>query len=172
MRKKQGLIKAVVMLGLVMGLASVLPTAAFAEAVDAEVGEASIAQSNGEIVPFANTDNSPYRFNVASDGTNGTEYRQKQDDTSVYIWIQSWWGVPVRLYADGAINSSGWLNMDCTQGTYRSNHPGEWQMYNLVRENGRTWCRLTCWGERGSGGVEGEWSPDCYQCWNYGVLPS
>ena len=43
--------------------------------------------------------------------------------------------------------------MNCTQGTYRSNHKGQWEMYNLVRENGRSAARLTAWAESGYGTV-------------------
>lgn len=49
--------------------------------------------------------------------------------------------------------------MNCTQGTYRSNHKGQWEMYNLVRENGRSAARLTAWAESGYGTVIGVWSP-------------
>lgn len=45
--------------------------------------------------------------------------------------------------------------MNCTQGVYRANHAGEWEMYNLVRENGRSHARLTAWAESGYGPAEG-----------------
>ena len=60
--------------------------------------------------------------------------------------------------------------MNCTQGVYRANHAGEWEMYNLVRENGRSHARLTAWAESGYGTVDGRWSPDCLGHFN--KLPS
>ena len=79
-------------------------------------------------------------------------------------------GKPLRLYVDGAYDNKGTGNMNCTQGVYRSNHEHEWEIYNLVRENKRSYARLTAWAESGYGTVYGRWSPDCLGYFN--KLPS
>lgn len=79
-------------------------------------------------------------------------------------------GKAIGLYVDGAYNTKGTGNMNCTQGVYRSNHADKWEIYNLVRENGRSHARLTAWAESGYGTVYGKWSPDCFGHFN--KLPS
>lgn len=107
------------------------------------------------------TNNADKAFSFQCAGTSATGYRQKDDSSSLYLDIQGYTGNPLRLYTDGAYNTSGSGSMNCTQGTYRSNHKGQWEMYNLVRENGRSAARLTAWAESGYGTVIGVWSPDC-----------
>lgn len=125
-----------------------------------------------EAEPFSNNTNTTYEFNLSLfHQTAGTGYRDKTDASSLYIWIKTFSGAPARLYVDGAHDDKGSGKMDCTQGIYRSHHAGEWQIYNLVRENGRDHARLTAWRESGDGWVKGEWSPDCVGQGNYGVLP-
>ena len=89
---------------------------------------------------------------------------------SALAWIKGYSGKPLRLFVDGAYDNRGTGNLNCTQGVYRSNHEREWEIYNLVRENKRSYARLTAWAESGYGTVYGKWSPDCLGHFN--KLPS
>ena len=125
-----------------------------------------------EIEPYANCDDTDYTLNLEFlKDHDGTGFRNKDDDSSLYIKIAGFSGSPARLYVDGAYDDKGTNWTDCTQGIYRSHHYGEWKMYNLVRESGRNHARLTAWRESGPGKVWGQWSPDCCSEWKYTVLP-
>lgn len=117
--------------------------------------------SEAEASEYANNADTGFSFTLGSGGKTGTGFRRKDDSSSVYIKILAYSGKPLRLYVDGAYdnNGSGWK--DCTEGMYRSNHKGEWEMYNGVNESGRHAARLTSWAESGAGSVNGVWSPDC-----------
>lgn len=100
-------------------------------------------------------------FSFQCSGTSATGYRRKDNSSSLYINILGYSGKPLRLYVDGAYNTNGSGGANCTEGVYRSNHYGKWEMYNQVRESGRSAARLTAWAESGYGTVNGVWSPDC-----------
>ncbi|MDO4437029.1 MAG: hypothetical protein Q4B77_03670 [Coriobacteriaceae bacterium] len=114
-----------------------------------------------EVSTFANNADTGFAFNLGWGGKTGTGFRRKDDSSSLYIKILGYSGNPLRLYVDGAYDNNGSGAINCTQGVYRSNHKGEWEMWNLVKENGRHSARLTSWAESGPGSVNGVWSPDC-----------
>ncbi len=128
----------------------------------------SISQSaDAGIATCKNNEDRDFAFQCS--GTSATGYRQKEDSSSVYIWIKGYSGKPLRLYVDGAYDNRGTGNLNCTQGV-SLNHEREWEIYNLVRENKRSYARLTAWAESGYGTVYGKWSPDCFGHFN--KLPS
>ena len=94
--------------------------------------------------------------------TDGTSWRSKDNATSTYIWVKSKWGNSPRLYVDGAKDTNGWNTTNCTNGgSVRAPGPGEYEIHNGVYELGFRWARITSWADYGSGGLRGEWSPDC-----------
>ena len=107
--------------------------------------------------------NSTYDFYLGSQGaTDGTSWRSKDNATSTYIWVKSKWGNSPRLYVDGAKDTNGWNTTNCTNGgSVRAPGPGEYEIHNGVYELGFRWARITSWADYGSGGLRGEWSPDC-----------
>lgn len=123
-----------------------------------------------EVSTYANNSDTGFAFNLGRGGKVGTGFRRKDDSSSLYIKILAYSGKPLRLYVDGAYDTggSGWKN--CTEGVYRSNHKGEWEMYNQVNESGRHAARLTSWAENGAGSVNGVWSSDCVG--HYQKLPA
>lgn len=127
---------------------------------DEAVGELSPAGQ--EIKEMrANNHDTVFQFTLKYAGaTAGTEGREKEDDSSVYIYIDSLAGRAPRMFVDGSTSLyGGWV--DCTQGTYYGSKYGEYEIYNEVNENGYTAARLTSWAESSSGSVWGLWSPDC-----------
>lgn len=156
-------------LAIVAGLSMGAPAASFAQEEFDTSQVSSISQSaDAGIATCKNNEDRNFAFQCS--GTSATGYRQKEDSSSVYIWIQGYSGKPLLLYVDGAYDTKGTGNMNCTQGVYRSNHADKWEIYNLVRENGRSHARLTAWAESGYGTVYGKWSPDCLGHFN--KLPS
>lgn len=156
-------------LAIVAGLSMGAPAASFAQDEFDTSQVSSISQSaDAGIATYKNNEDRNFAFQCS--GTSATGYRQKEDSSSVYTLIQGYSGRPLRLYVDGAYDNRGTGTMNCTQGVYRANHAGEWEMYNLVRENGRSHARLTAWAESGYGTVYGRWSPDCLGHFN--KLPS
>ena len=156
-------------LAIVAGLSMGAPAASFAQDEFDTSQVSSISQSaDAGIATCKNNEDRDFAFQCS--GTSATGYRQKEDSSSVYTLIQGYSGRPLRLYVDSAYDNRGTGTMNCTQGVYRANHTGEWEMYNLVRENGRSHARLTAWAESGYGTVYGRWSPDCLGHFN--KLPS
>lgn len=102
-----------------------------------------------------------YGFSFSAKGsTQGTSWRTKDNDSSVYVKITSRSGYAPRFYIDGAYgNLTG--KKDCTQGTHYANRTGEFNIYNSVIEDRRSKARLTGWAIYGHGTVNGLWSPDC-----------
>ena len=147
-------------LAIVAGLSMGAPVASFAQE-EFDTSQVSSVTQSADTGVVTYTNNGDTGFNFACSGTSATGYRRKDDSTSLYISILRYSGKPLRLYVDGAYNTSGSGSINCTEGTYRSNHLGAWEMYNQVRENGRSAARLTAWAESGYGTVNGVWSPDC-----------
>lgn len=147
-------------LAIAAGLSLGVPAASFAQE-EFDTSQVSSITQNADTGITTCTNNADKAFSFQCAGTSATGYRQKDDSSSLYLDIQGHTGNPLRLYTDSAYNTSGSGSMNCTQGTYRSNHKGQWEMYNLVRENGRSAARLTAWAESGYGTVIGVWSPDC-----------
>lgn len=131
-------------LAIVAGLSMGAPAASFAQE-EFDTSQVSSITQNADTGITTCTNNADKAFSFQCAGTSATGYRQKDDSSSLYLDIQGYTGNPLRLYTDGAYNTSGSGSMNCTQGTYRSNHKGQWEMYNLVRENGRSAARLTAW---------------------------
>ena len=134
-------------LAIAAGLSLGVPAASFAQE-EFDTSQVSSITQNADTGITTCTNNADRAFSFQCAGTSATGYRQKDDSSSLYLDIQGY-------------NTSGSGSMNCTQGTYRSNHKGQWEMYNLVRENGRSAARLTAWAESGYGTVIGVWSPDC-----------
>ena len=105
----------------------------------------------------------PYGFYLGYQGaTDGTSWRSKDNATSTYIKVNSKWGKSPRLYVDGAKDTNGRNTTNCTNGgSVRAPGPGEYEIHNGVYELGFRWARITSWADYGSGGLRGEWSPDC-----------
>ncbi len=75
----------------------------------------SISQSaDAGIATCKNNEDRDFAFQCS--GTSATGYRQKEDSSSVYIWIKGYSGKPLRLYVDGAYDNRGTGNLNCTQG--------------------------------------------------------
>lgn len=147
-------------LAIVAGLSVGAPVVSFAQEGFDTSQVSSVAQNaDTGIVTYTNNGDTGFSFQCS--GTSATGYRRKDDSTSVYINITNYSGKPLRLFVDGASNTSGGGNKNCTQGVYRSNHLGQWEIYNLVKESKLSAARLTAWAESGYGTVGGVWSPDC-----------
>lgn len=109
----------------------------------------------------ANTKDDEFSFLMRSVGnTSGTGYRDKDNDSSVYVRIDYTRGQP-RMYVDGAYNDSGWGSRDCTATGYRVKHEGSQRLRNMVNEWGYNHARITTWADQYVSEVRGVWSPDC-----------
>lgn len=83
-----------------------------------------------------------------------TQLRDKQDKTSHYVYNMSGFNLWIRSLASN--------NVNCTYKEYAIVQPGEWFIWNTVRENGYTQCKLDITtAQAGSTGIlSGKWSPD------------
>lgn len=117
------------------------------------------------IVPYANTTDYSYNFDLQPKGdTGGTAYHRKDNSTSVYVSIESHSGVH-RMFVDGAHDTNGYGVKDCTATLYRARYNGQYRMRNFVNEWGYGFARLTAWAETTPGFVKGKWSPDSSKTW-------
>lgn len=149
------------MASIILATSLIMPTGlALADSVADESGiQPTITQ---DVSTFKNNKDTGYNFKFSSKGaTQGTTGRAKQDDSSVYVKVNSRSGNPIRMYVDGALTNNGhWV--DCTQGSHYANRTGEFNIYNSVFESNKRYARLTGWAYKGSGTVMGVWSPDSY----------
>lgn len=144
------------------------PTALADEGSEAdEVTEATVRSTQDYPVDFG------FWFYGATQGTN-PEY--KEDSSSSYIWVKNeksidWCYVfidgsdstDLNTFANRTTNlSTGWSGGSCTVST-----PGEFQIYNTVKEDGNLfWARLTGRAEGPTGTLPGMWSAD-----SWGIYP-
>lgn len=149
-----------VSLAIIAGLSLGAPIVSFAQE-EFDTSQVSSVTQNADSGIATCVNNADTGFSFQCSGTSATGYRRKDNSSSLYINILGYSGKPLRLYVDGAYNTNGSGGANCTEGVYRSNHYGKWEMYNQVRESGRSAARLTAWAESGYGTVNGVWSPDC-----------
>lgn len=144
--------------GLVFGLAvaailvssTTMPATTYASPADADMAPASDVDSKYG-----------FRFSGWFQQLN-TAYRPKDTSWSTYLRIDSRSGATMRLYVDGAYDSSGNGYNNYTVGGYvTSPGPGKYEIHNYVYENGRRWARLGASSDNGPGSLYGFWSPDC-----------
>lgn len=117
--------------------------------------EESLVTSDG------NTGDTTFNFYMESVGnTSGTGYRNKENDSSVYVNITYCRGTP-RMFVDGAYDDAGTGSRDCTAAVYRARNTEPQRMRNYVNEWGYNHARITSWADAYRSEVRGKWSPDC-----------
>ena len=126
------------------GLSLGVPAASFAQE-EFDTSQVSSITQNADTGITTCTNNADKAFSFQCAGTSATGYRQKDDSSSLYLDIQGHTGNPLRLYTDGAYNTSGSGSMNCTQGTYRSNHKGQWAICGATDCMGGVWLRHCYW---------------------------
>lgn len=100
-------------------------------------------------------------FDFVFNGTCGTDWRSKDNDTSAYIYVQYKYIDRYMVYIDGSDNSSGTNRVACTDyGSATVWKAGEFQIWNHVKEWGKSYAQLTGWANYEGGHSYGLWSPD------------
>ena len=122
---------------LVLSLAAAIP-AGMAFADESPENADAPATTSSDISVRKNNVDRGYDFYFSGYGTTqGTNWRAKEDTSSVYVKISSRWGAPPRFYTDGAYSNNTGAK-DCTQGIHYANRVGEFNIYNSIRESGRS----------------------------------
>lgn len=93
-------------LAIVAGLSMGVPAASFAQE-EFDTSQVSSITQNADTGITVCTNNADKAFSFQCAGTSATGYRQKDDSSSLYLDIQGYTGNPLRLYTDGAYNTSG-----------------------------------------------------------------
>lgn len=144
---------------------------AFASENSSVDSAAATPAEEGAIVTYGDTGDTWFSFPFAYNGATwgDDKGRAKQDYTSTYIWVTRKDMPTCKVYVDGGYGEYGpWQNMvSYWTGTSVGNSAtvrnlGEFQIMNRVRENGRSWARLSGWAYDGGGTLEGYWSPDSW----------
>ena len=123
------------------------------------------AESEDHISLFNNKDEGySFDFNFWF-GTANTRWRNKDNNTSVYLRVDHADKNAMRLYVDGATSSSGANYQNLTDGKNKwvasPSIRGEYEIHNSVNETGRGWARLGASSDYGPAILSGVWSPDC-----------
>ncbi len=114
------------------------------------------------IEPYANTGDTPFKFDLQWSGATyqGSEPRRKDDSSSVYIFVMTKNLDRCKAYVDGATSANGpWYNQT-VYGYATIRDTGKFRIMSNVHENGYTMARLTGWADSQPGWVSGLWSPD------------
>lgn len=93
--------------------------------------------------------------------TDGAYPQKKEDDTSVYVYVQYKNMDRYNIYVDGVDNTNGSGRLACTDnGEAYVFKVGEFQIYNHVYENHKRYAQLTGYASYEGGSTGGLWSPD------------
>lgn len=129
------------------------------------------SQKQSPNIQERSSNDTPWNFNFGPNGTDGSDIREKENSTSVYVYVKYKNVGSYNTYVDGLDNTAGGGRVNCT---YRNKavvtRTGEFQIYNSVYEKGKTYAQLTAWGPSGGVRAGGVWSPDTQNQWNYPVL--
>ena len=155
---------------LVLGAVVAFPGIAYAD----ETVQEEYAELTYPTMTRSTVDSSwDFDFSFTGATAEAPYWRSKDDYSSTYIGVSYKHCDRFMAYVDGASNSSGWDRLNCTQyGSAVVWSVGEFKIWNLVRENGKSYALLTGWANYEAGSAGGLWSPDCwnesaYQAINY-----
>lgn len=139
-----------------------IPSFSYADTFQAfgsnEIIETDPNEENG-VSPLTSVDRQ-WAFVLYGGGKNSTEWRQKDNATSMYVKCESITNGVARLGNWGAWNASGSGAKNCTQGNPVLRRTGEYEVWNTVYENGMRWSQMVGSSNQTHCKASGKWSPD------------
>lgn len=134
--------------------------------------------AKGIVTYAANIEDSPYSYSLTTANTSPiyTEFRKKEDASSIYVKPLAMTGslsrvgvvVRARREADGPISTVG---LTGTKHYYYMIAGRGYKVYNLVKENGYSYASVGFHSQNGIGTASGVWSPDCANEGLYSEMP-
>ena len=119
------------------------------------------ARNGFEVAAPRSSEDTGWSFYMNFHGTDAVFPREKEDWTSVYIYVQYKNMDRYNVYVDGVDDTNGSGRLACTDdGEAYVMRTGEFQIYNQVWEEGKKYAQLTGWATYEGGSTGGLWSPD------------